>query len=117
MTGSMKTLSILKAGIVFACILFHGVVWGFDRKELLKTEIDPYLSFSYGTALVDGCEDLNETYGRCDDGVTGQEGSPGVAAGVKINDYFGVEIGYLPEFWSMKVPVAHTIKLRLKEDI
>ena len=88
MTGSMKTLSILKAGIVFACILFHGVVWGFDRKELLKTEIDPYLSFSYGTALVDGCEDLNETYGRCDDGVTGQEGSPGVAAGVKINDYF-----------------------------
>ena len=25
-------------------------------------------------------------------------GSPGVAAGVKINDYFGIEIGYLPEF-------------------
>tara|TARA_Y100000310_G_scaffold14665_1_gene14812 strand:+ start:179 stop:529 length:351 start_codon:yes stop_codon:yes gene_type:complete len=116
MTGSMKTLSILKAGIVFACILFHAVVWGFDGKELLKTDIDPYLSFSYGTALVDGCEDLSSD-GRCDDAVTGQEGSPGVAAGVKINDYFGVEIGYLPEFWSMKVPVAHTIKLRLKEDI
>ena len=97
MTGSMKTLSILKAGIVFACILFHGVVWGFDGKELLKTDIDPYLSFSYGTALVDGCEDLNE-HGRCDDAVTGQKGSPGVAAGVKINDDFGIEIGYLPEF-------------------
>ena len=63
MTGSMKTLSILKAGIVFACILFHGVVWGFDRKELLKTEIDPYLSFSYGTALIDGCENLGEMVG------------------------------------------------------
>ena len=97
MTVSMKTSSILKAGIVFACIFFHGVVWGFDGKELLKIDIAPYLSASYGMNFIDGCEDLDGASG-CDDGVTGQQGSHSVAAGVKINDYLGIEIGYLPEF-------------------
>ena len=96
-TVSMKTSSILKAGIVFACIFFHGVVWGFDGKELLKIDIAPYLSASYGMNFIDGCEDLDGASG-CDDGVTGQQGSHSVAAGVKINDYLGIEIGYLPEF-------------------
>jgi hypothetical protein len=54
MTVSMKTSSILKAGIVFACIFFHGVVWGFDGKELLKIDIAPYLSASYGMNFIDG---------------------------------------------------------------
>jgi hypothetical protein len=97
MTVSMKTSSILKTGIVFACIFFHAVVWGFDGKELLKIDIAPYLSASYGMNFIDGCEDLDGASG-CDDGVTGQQGSHSVAAGVNINNYLGVEIGYLPEF-------------------
>ena len=97
MTVSMKTSSILKTGIVFACIFFHAVVWGFDGKELLKIDIAPYLSASYGMNFIDGCEDLDGASG-CDDGVTGQQGSHSVAVGVNINDYLGVELGYLPEF-------------------